>query len=91
MDIGNDTTSKAIMPDIYFTIKNNEIHVFARSWKAATVNLQTMTPEKYKVKTVTLLGSDKRIKWKQNVRGLLIKMPSRLVQAAPVYVFKITL
>lgn len=90
-DTDNDNTSKQINPDVYFTAKANTVYVFARSWKAADINVKALAADRYKIKKVSLLGTSAKIKWKQNEQALHIDMPVSLPATVPVYVFKIIL
>ena len=90
-DSDSDTTSKIILPDIYFTSKGKAVYVIARSWTDAVVNVKSMTKDKYKVKSVHLLGSKSKLDWKQSNDALQIKMPKVMTNTIPVYVFKVIL
>ena len=90
-DSDSDTTSKTILPDIYFTSKGKAVYVIARSWTEAVVNVKSMTKDKYKVKSVHLLGSKLKLNWKQSNDALQITMPKVKTNPIPVYVFKVIL
>ena len=90
-DSDSDTTSKTILPDIYFTSKGKAVYVIARSWTEAVVNVKSMTKDKYKVKSVHLLGSKSKLDWKQSNDALQITMSKVKTNTIPVYVFKVIL
>lgn len=90
-DSDSDTTSKTILPDIYFTSKENIVYIIARSWTAPDLDIKALVKEKYKIKSINLLGSNTKINWKQNSTALNIMMPKVLPTEIPVYVFKVTL
>lgn len=90
-DTNNDNTSKDITPDIYYTAKGNTIYMFARSWKQPNVQSKILANGKYPIAKISLLGSSKKVEWKQSENGLQIEMPTKLPDVVPVYVFKITL
>ena len=87
----NDNTVKAIVPDLLYTAKGKNIFLFARSWKAATIEAKSLAGNKYKINDISLLGSKSKIKWQQNADALHIDLPSSLPSAVPVYVFKLTI
>lgn len=88
-DADADITSKVILPDIYFTSKGKTVYVIARSWNKPVVDVQTMVKGKYNLKSITLLGSDDKVKWEQTTKALNINIPKQLPNAVPVYVFKV--
>ena len=90
-DSDSDTTSKAILPDIYFTSKGKTVYVIARSWKKSEVNVKAMLKGKYAVKSIKLLGSTDKVQWEQNSEALRIIMPKKAATMVPVYVFKVKL
>lgn len=89
-DTNNDNTAKEINPDIYFTAKDKNIYLIARSWKSSEINAKSFT-QPYPIANITLLGSTAKVAWKQDHEGLHIVMPSELPATVPVYVFKLTL
>lgn len=91
IDVDNDATSKAILPDIYFAAKGKVIYVFARSWKQPVINIKSISADKFTVAKVTLLGAKTAVKWNQNKNGLNCSVPPVLPDEVPVYVFKVQL
>lgn len=89
IDVDNDATSKVIAPDIYFASKGKTVYVFARSWKDPIVNVANFAAGKQKIKSIKMLGSSSKIKWKQSSEKLTINMPENLPAVVPIYVFKI--
>ncbi len=87
----NDNTSKEMAPNIYYTAKDNNIFLFAASWKEAMINAKSLVGSKTAIKKVALMGNCKKVKWTQDEAGLHIQMPSKLPSTVPVYVFKLTL
>lgn len=90
-DTDNDNTAKEIAPDIYYTAKHNNIYLFACSWKDATINSKSLIRSKTVIKKVALMGSSKKIEWKQDETGLHIHMPPKVQGAVPIYIFKLTI
>ncbi|MEO7461870.1 MAG: alpha-L-fucosidase [Ferruginibacter sp.] len=92
-DALGDVTSKIILPDIYFTAKENTVYVIARSWKDAKLPIKSLANNKHSIKSVNLLGCKCKLKWKADEYQLTIKMPkeNKLPKAVPVYVFKVVL
>ncbi len=87
----NDNTSKEIAPAIYYTAKDNNIFLFACSWKDAMVNAKSLVGSKTAIKKVEFMGDDDKVKWSQDEEGLHIDMPKKLKSEVPIYVFKLTL
>ncbi len=90
-DAEGDVTSKVILPDIYFTANGKTIYAIARSWKESVIAVQSLAKGKYGVQSVELLGTKKKIEWKQTNEALMVMMPAQLPASIPVYVFKVTL
>lgn len=90
-DAEGDVTSKVILPDIYFTANGKTIYAIARSWKESVIAVQSLAKGKYGVQSVELLGTKKKIEWKQTNEALMVMMPAQLSVGIPVYVFKVTL
>ena len=92
-DALGDVTSKVILPDIYFTSKENTVYVIARSWKADVLPVKSLATNKQSIASVKMLGYKCKIKWKADADGLTINMPKekKLPKTVPVYVFKVVL
>lgn len=90
-DAVNDATSKDTAPEIRFLAKGNELFVVACSWTDAKVRVKSLNNADYTVKSLRLLGSSKKIKWKQTAEFLDIEMPGKKPGEFPVYVFKLVL
>jgi alpha-L-fucosidase len=89
-DALNDATSKKTLPEIRFIAKGNDLFVVACSWTDPKVNIKSLG-KTYKVSTLSLLGSNKKINWKQTDEELMIEMPKKKGSDIPVYVFKLVL
>ncbi|MNP95779.1 Alpha-L-fucosidase [compost metagenome] len=87
-DLVFDDTPKDTNPDIRFTAKENIVYVFARSIKEDNFTIKSFAKND-KIKSITLLGNNKKIIWKFSENGLNIKMPSLNKSGLPIYVFKI--
>ena len=64
--------------DIRFTVgKDNNLYAFcmATPEEGQTVTIKSLAKGALQVKRVTLLGCDRRLKWKQTADGLRIKCP----------------
>lgn len=90
-DSDSDTTSKTILPDIYFTSKGKIVYVIARSWTKPVVDVQALAKGKHKIHSIQLLGSTDKVNWEQTNAALNITMPKQLPNEVPVYVFKVKL
>lgn len=92
-DALGDVTSKVILPDIYFTSKENTVYVIARSWSAALLPVKSLSTDKHSIASIKMLGYKCKIKWTADADGLTIKMPKqkKLPKTVPVYVFKVNL
>lgn len=85
----NDNTSKKINPDLYFNQKGNDVYLFARSWTATTIVSKSLAQLK-NIKSITLLGSTKKIMWQLQADSIVINLPQLSETEIPVYVFKIS-
>ena len=90
-DVLNDVTSQMTPPDIRFTAKGNDVYVFARSWKDATVAVKSLGSSAGKVKGVKLLGYNGKLNWKQENDALNIVVPEGIKMEIPIYTFKVSL
>lgn len=90
-DAVNDATSKDTTPEIRFLAKGNDLFVIACSWHDPKVIVKTLNNNSYQVKSIQLLGADKKIRWSQNKDALTIEMPAKQKAEIPVYVFKLVL
>ncbi|MCM4156910.1 alpha-L-fucosidase [Gramella sp. AN32] len=76
-DAVNDATSKEIIPEVQFTLKNNNIYAYVCSYHQEQVLIKSLAlKNKIKIKAVTPLGSQKKLAWIQNNEGLQIDMPA---------------
>lgn len=61
--------------DFWFTQKENKLYVIGLEFPKEQVVITTLTKENAgKVKNVSLLGSDSKVKWKQNDKGLEVTL-----------------
>lgn len=91
-DVLNDATSKRIFPEIRFTAKRNTIYVFANSIhekQFAVKSLGSQSGER--IKSVSLLGSGKKIKWEQQAERLILPLNALKSKEVNVRVFKVIL
>jgi len=89
-DFVNDATSKDLTPDIRFTTKGANLYVFARSWKENKVFVRSLPSGEAVIENIKMLGSAKKIKWKQDKDGLIINTPVENKSTdIQVFVFKI--
>ena len=73
----NDTKRKAYTgQDIRYTIKDHTLFATALSWPGREFVATAVTPERFKVRNVELLGSAHRVKWSQGPDGLKVTMPA---------------
>lgn len=90
-DAIHDKITREIVPEIRFTSKGNDLFAYVCSWKGKEVLIKSINMEKDgTIKNVTLLGSSKKVVWKQTIDGLLVTMPSYPVKEIPVIGFKIS-
>jgi alpha-L-fucosidase len=66
-----DNTEK----DIRFSIKDDYLYAFVLDWPSEPVKIESLKAGEYKVKNISLLGTDEMIKWSQQAEGLIIEVP----------------
>lgn len=86
-----DATPTDVVQDIRFTTKGNDLFVIARSWREKMVIVKTLNKSKYTIKSLSLLGYEGVLSWKQTSQSLKIEIPSDAVKQIPIYVFRIKL
>jgi alpha-L-fucosidase len=86
-----DGTPKDVVQDIRFTTKGDDLYVIARSWRLNQVLVKSLIKNELKVKSVQLLGCNRKIKWKQTHQGTILSIPIDAKKSIPIYVFKIKL
>jgi alpha-L-fucosidase len=68
--------------DIRFTIKDNSLYAFVMETPASDIRITSlgkMSPiSDKKIKKITMLGSEEKLKWKQQDDALVITLPSKL-------------
>ncbi len=84
-----DETSKVIFPEVRFTKKEDNIYAYVCSFKGKQVTIKSFPKNQIKINKVALLGSSKKIKWRQTNEGLKIKMPVYTKNDIPISGFKI--
>ncbi len=89
-DAVNDATPKEIVPDVRFTTKENYIYVFVRSPNTSSFSIANMAKGKIEIENVKLLGSSKKLKWKQDSNSLELELPVGKQGEIPVYVYKVS-
>ena len=66
--------------DVRYTQHNNSLYAIALDWSAeGTITLESLSATKgkdIKVNSVSLVGSEEKIQWKQSSEGLAITLPS---------------
>lgn len=75
--------------DIRFTSKDNCVYVIARNWFDNEVLVKNMAKNKANIKSIKLLGSSKKIDWKQTSNHLTIGLPDNLKNDLHIYAFKV--
>ncbi len=87
-----DGTPKSVSPDVYYTAKDRNVYVFLRSWQKPAVQLKQINKSLLSVKSIELLGNNKKIEWTINNEGLNLNLPNDYKKGnqIPVYVLKIT-
>jgi alpha-L-fucosidase len=91
-DALSDATSKQIFPEIRFTSKENTVYVFANSISGKQFTVKALNNQTgKKIKSVSLLGIRKKIKWKQTAEGLILPLPPLKNGDINVRVFKVIL
>jgi len=86
-----DGTPIDVVQDIRFTTKGDDLYVIARSWRLNQVLVKSLIKNELKVKSVQLLGCNRKIKWKQTHQGTILSIPIDAKKSIPIYVFKIKL
>lgn len=89
-DVVLDET-RNVVQDIRFTTRNGYLYVIARGWEDPVVHVKTLTDTAYPAGSVTLLGHEGKLTWKQTGEGMSIDLPSDIHMDVPVYVFKVDL
>lgn len=85
-----DGTSKDIFPEVRFTSKGDIIYAYVSSFLEKQVVIKSFSKNNSAiVKEVHLLGSDEKVKWNQNKKGLKIMMPIYINNDIPISGFKI--
>jgi len=95
--ISNRELNKLGENSFRFTRKGNTVYLFSLKYSKANkpINIKSFGGELmdyFKIKSVTLMGSDEKVEWKQDEKGLHLKTPaiSPTHDASP-YAFKIEL
>ncbi len=89
-DQDNDNTSKTIYPEVRFTQKDHHIYAYVASLDDTTAKIISLSlAQAGKIKSISLLGSNKKIVWKQNLENLEIKLPKYPLKETPILGFKI--
>jgi len=84
-DAENDATSKIIVPEVRFTSKGNNLYAYVCSFQGKQVFIKTLSKgTNPPVKSISLIGSKKSVKWKQTSEGLIINMPAYDVPEIPI-------
>ena len=78
---------REIIPDFRFTSKGKNVYIIVRGIEDQNFTVTSFKPTD-KVAKVSLLGSGKKINWKQNAGGLDISVPAPDPKKVPVYVLK---
>ncbi len=90
MDTENDNTSKQILPEVQFTTKENFVYAYVCSYYEVYVDIKSFSLND-QIQSVTCLGSDTKVKWKQEKDGLHIEMPTYKDEEIHITGFKILL
>lgn len=83
--------TRNVAQDIRFTTHNGNLYVIARGWKEPVVCVKTLTGSAHPAGSVTLLGYEGKLNWKQTAEGLFVDLPSDIQRKVPVYVFKVSM
>ncbi len=75
------------IPDFRFTAKDNNVYVIVRGIPDRNYTIVSIKPTD-QIKKVSLLGSTKKVSWKQTAAGLEVTVPERDPNKIPVYVLK---
>lgn len=91
-DAENDATSKLIFPEVSFTIKDGYVYAYVASVSEKNVLIKSLALGKHlKVKNVSRLGTEEKVKWTQTNDGLQFEMPVYSEKEIPISGFKIEL
>lgn len=89
-DAEYDGTPKNTVPDVRFTAKGKSVYVIVRHVAHTSYTLRSFSPEKDKIRKVTLLENRKKVDWKLDGEGLHITNMHRSDKNYfPVYVLKV--
>lgn len=70
-----DNTEK----DIRFTTKGDALYAIVLDWPTEPVKIRSLRTLDKQIQSVSLLGSDEKIKWQQTDEGLIIQPPAQQV------------
>jgi len=86
-----DGTPKSLDADIFFTAKDKSVFALLRSWKKKDFEIKSL--KGLSIKSVDLLGTEKKVNWKATATGLSISLPEDYVLSnkIPIYTLKVTL
>jgi alpha-L-fucosidase len=88
-DAVNDATSKVIFPEVRFTTKDNYLYAYVCSVKENNITIKSLSTKEMKIEEISMLGSGKKVKWKQSENGLEIEMPKFSKNQIPIVGYKI--
>lgn len=74
--------------DVRYTINGKSLYATVLDWPTEDTVLRDVTESNFKVSSVSLLGTNQKIKWQQTDKGLLIKAPKQK-QGNHAFVFKL--
>ncbi|WP_299581729.1 alpha-L-fucosidase [uncultured Sunxiuqinia sp.] len=89
-DAVNDATSKQIFPEVRFTSKGNNVYAYVCSPVSSEVCIKALVAGKVsEIEDVEMLGTSKKIKWKQSKEGLILEVSDNPIEEVPVIGFRI--
>ncbi len=82
MEPGNLGPKQAATPytakDIRFTVNNGNLYAWLMAWPDNNkVLIQSLSTDSGKVNSVSMLGSNEKLKWKQTTKGLEVALPAK--------------
>lgn len=86
----NESKESLSARDIRFTTKGKTLYIFYLDWPGAGKKtiVKSINQKNTKIKHVSFLGSQEKLKWKYTLKGLMIKMPKKK-QGNHAYVVKV--
>ena len=75
---------------IRYTQANGYLYLILKGWKRGEeVQVKSLLPSRFEIADIKLLGSQRKVEWKQGISGTTLTIPSKPTSKVPVYVFRL--